>query len=299
MKKNLKFIALCYGIMASAIMTAQEETDSLKNWKLGGDASLTFTQVSLNNWSAGGRNSVSGNFLFNSFANYAKNKSAWDNSLTLGYGLAQQGSENLIKTEDRVLITSKYGYKASNKWFYTALFDFKTQMTTGYQDPPANTQVISEWLSPGYVLFSLGMDYKPNDNFSLYISPLTSKSTIVLDDSLSLAGAYGVDPGDNYRGEFGASLKSVYKKENIIKNVDFFTRLDLFSNLADEPSHIDVDWEGRINLKFNDYLTGVASLHLLYDHDTKTTEMVDGQPVTRGAKLQSKQLLGFGLNYKF
>ncbi len=108
-----------------------------------------------------------------------------------------------------------------------------------------------------------------------------------------------MDPGDKMRSEFGASLKSVYKKENIIKGVDFFTRLDLFSNLVDNPDHIDVDWEGRLNMKINDYLTAVFSLQLLYDHDTKTTEIVDDIPVERGAKLQSKQLLGFGLSYKF
>mgnify|MGYP000953347526 FL=1 len=206
---------------------------------------------------------------------------------------------NIVERDIKALLTSKYGYKASDKWFYTALLDFKTQMTTGYQDPPTNSVVISELLSPAYLQFSLGMDYKPNDQFSLYISPLTSKHTIVADDSLSNAGAYGVDPGDKMRSEFGASLKSVYKKENIIKGVDFFTRLDLFSNLVDNPDHIDVDWEGRLNMKINDYLTAVFSLQLLYDHDTKTTEIVDDIPVERGAKLQSKQLLGFGLSYKF
>lgn len=282
---------------------AQEEADSLSFWKKGGDASFTFSQVSLNNWAAGGQNSMTGTFMLNTFANYAKNKSAWDNSFTLGYGLTKQGSDNLIKSEDRLLLTSKYGYKAGGNWFYSGLFDFRTQMTTGYQDPPTNSNVISEFLAPAYMQFSLGMDYKPNDNFSLYISPLTSKSTIVMDDSLSNVGAYGLEAGEKYRGEFGASVKSVYKKENLLQNVDFFTRLDLFSNLADEPQHVDVEWEGRLNFKINNYLTAVASLHLVYDHDVKTSEevMVDGVStmVARGPKLQSKQLLGFGLNFKF
>ncbi len=287
------------GILCSISVWAEEKADSLSNWQKGGDVSLTFSQVSLNNWSAGGRNSMAGTFLFNSFANYRINKSAWDNTLTLGYGLTKQGSDNLIKTEDRILLTSKYGYNAGKSWFYTGLFDFRTQMTTGYDDPPENTQMISELLAPGYVQLSLGMDYKPNDNFTLYLSPLTLKTTIVLDDALSAAGAYGVDPGENYRSEYGASLKSVYKKDDIIKNVNFFTRLDLFSNLTEEPQHIDVEWEGRLNFKFNDYFTAVIALNLLYDHDIKSTEVVDGEMVERGPKLQSKQLLGFGLNYKF
>lgn len=80
---NLKLIAmysriffglLCVGMLKISTLNAQEEADSLKYWKTGGDVSLTFSQVSLNNWAAGGRNSVSGNFLFNTIANYAKTR---------------------------------------------------------------------------------------------------------------------------------------------------------------------------------------------------------------------------------
>jgi hypothetical protein len=294
-----RWLIIGLGMLCSLSVWAQDQVDSLSNWQKGGDVSLTFSQVSLNNWSAGGRNSMAGTFLFNSFANYRINKSAWDNTLTIGYGLTKQGNDNLIKTEDRILLTSKYGYNAGKSWFYTGLFDFRTQMTTGYDDPPQNTQVMSELMAPGYVLLSLGMDYKPNDNFTLYMSPLTLKTTIVLDDALAAAGAYGVDPGENYKSEYGASLKSVYKKDGIIKNVDLLTRLDLFSNLTEKPQHIDVEWEGRLNFKINDYFTAVFALNLLYDHDIKTSEEVDGEMVERGPKLQSKQLLGFGLNYKF
>ena len=293
MKQVFIVVLLVFGPL---LMWAQEPVDSLKNWKTGGDVAVTFSQVSLNNWAAGGQNSVSGNLLLNVFANYARNQSAWDNSMTVGYGLSQQGSDNLIKTDDRLLLSSKYGYKASKRWFYSGLLDFKTQMTTGYQDPPENTTVLSEWFSPAYLIFSLGMDYKPNDRFSMYLSPVTGKGTFVLDDSLSLAGAYGVEPGDNSRIEYGAYVKGVYKQSNIIKNVDFYTRLDLFSNLVDEPAHIDVDWETRLNMRINEWLTAVVSLNLLYDDDVK---YVDDDGLEHGARVQTRQLLGFGISYKF
>lgn len=294
MKKSILFLTFLMSV--SGITYAQETADSLKLWKKGGDFSFTFSQVSLNNWSAGGKNSMAGTFLFNTYANYKKNKSVWDNSLTLGYGLTKQGSDNLVKTEDRFYITSKYGYLAGKSWYYSGLVDVKTQMTTGYQDPPANTIVISEMFAPAYVLFSLGMDYKPNDDFTLYLSPLTSKMTFVLDDALSDAGAYGVEPGDKVRSEYGASLKSVYKKSQVLKNVDFFTRLDLFSNLGENPQHIDVDWEARVNMKVNSYLSAVFALNLLYDHDIK---YIGPDGVEKGPRVQTKQLLGFGLNFKF
>lgn len=298
--KNLTVILTLCTLCLPLMVSAEESADSTSNWKKGGDMSLTFSQVSLKNWSAGGKNSMSGTFLLNAFANYKKNKSAWDNSLLTGYGLTRQGSENAIKMEDRILVTSKYGYSAGGAWFYSGLLDLRTQLTTGYHDPPQNTKTISEFFAPAYVLFSLGMDYKPNDEFSMYISPVTGKLTLVLDDALSNEGAYGVDPGDNARGEFGASIKSVYRKSIFVKNVDFFTRLDLFSNLTENPEHIDVDWEGRLNFKFNSYLSAVFAVNLLYDHDMKHIEYdQDNNRIVRGARVQTKQLLGLALNFKF
>lgn len=297
MKKIFMSALLLLALPIMILAQEDSKTDSIKsNWNLGGDYSFTFSQVSLNNWSAGGKNSVSGNTLLNLYANYVKGKGAWDNTFTLGYGLSQQGSDNLIKTDDRLLFTTKYGYKASKTWFYSGLVDFKTQVTTGYQDPPTNSVVISELLSPAYMLFSLGMDYKPNSDLSIYISPVTAKSTIVMDEALSNAGAFGVEPGKNARSEFGAFFKGTYKKANIIKNVDFFTRLDLFSNLIESPEKIDVDWEVRLNMKINKYMTAVASLNLLYDDDIK---YVDADGIQHGPRVQTKQLLGFGLNFKF
>ncbi|MDR2928089.1 MAG: DUF3078 domain-containing protein [Cytophagaceae bacterium] len=273
-----------------------QQPDSIKQWKLGGDVSFSMSQIKLDNWAAGGKNSITGTFMANGFANYEKNKSSWANSLFIGYGWNKQQDDNLTKTDDRLLLSSKYGYAAGKNWHYSALADFKTQMAIGYKDPPTNTIKVSEWLAPAYLLASLGMDYKPNDNFSLYISPLTSKMTFVMNDSLSNAGAYGVEPNESFRAEYGAYIKSVYKKDNILKNLDFFTRLDLFSNLLNTPQNIDVDWEIRLNYRFTKYLTAVAALNFLYDDDTKT---VDENGKEGGAQLQTKQLLGFGINVKF
>ena len=289
-----KVVVLFLISLAPGFVFSQQ--DSVKNWKVGGDISFSMSQITLKNWSAGGKNSTAGNFMLQSFANYSKNKNIWSNALFVGYGWSQQQGYNVIKTDDRLLFTSKYGYKASKSWYYSALVDFKTQMTVGYDDPPENTKMISDFMAPAYLLTSLGMDYKPNEHFSLYISPLTFRMTFVLNDSLSSIGAYGVDPDKNFRGEYGAYLKSVYKKENILKNLDLHTRLDLFSNLLDKPQNIVVDGEIRLNYRFTKYLTAVAMLHLMYDDDVKTLDS-DGNPA--GPKLQTKQMLGFGISFKF
>ena len=273
------------------------QQDSVKNWKIGGDASFSMSQITLTNWAAGGNSSIAGSIMASSFANFNKNKNSWANSLFIGYGWTKQNEKNgaSIKTDDRLLFTSKYGYQASKSWYYSALIDFKTQMTDGFDKPPQDTVKISAFMAPAFLLTSLGMDYKPNSDFFLYISPLTFKMTFVMDDNLSKKGINGVEPGKNFRSEYGAFLKSVYKKDNILKNLDLYTRLDLFSNLLEKPENIDVDWEIRLNYRFTKYLTAVAALNLLYDDDTKTVNK-DGKPV---AQMQSKQLLGFGISFKF
>ncbi len=68
-------------------------------------------------------------------------------------------------------------------------------MTAGYNYPNDSVK-ISALFAPAYLLGSLGMDYKPKDDFSAYISPVTSKITIVADKDLANQGAFGVTPAN-------------------------------------------------------------------------------------------------------
>jgi len=168
-------------------------------------------------------------------------------------------------------------------------------MTEGY-NYPNDKNYISKFMAPGYMNYALGFDYKPNDNFSLMLSPVSTKFTFVLDDSLSTAGSFGVDPGKKFRAEFGAYLKFTYIKKSLIKNVDFQTRLDLFSNYLKNPQNIDINWDLKLDMKINEYLSAVFGTTLKYDDDIK---YIDENGNKQGARTQLKQLLGVGLTYKF
>lgn len=229
----------------------------------------------------------------NLFANYAKAKNAWDNTLKLEYGLLKQGDDGTRKSIDKIDFVTKYGHQASKKWYYTALLDFKSQFAKGYDygknevDPDVK---VSNFLAPAYILLSLGMDYKPNETFSAYISPITGKITVVNDDDLSDAGAFGVDPGDKVRTEFGALSKLTLKK-TIAKNVDLKSTLDLFTAYSETFGNIDVNWDLMINMKVNEFLTASINTTLVYDDDVEYED--------KGVKVQFKEILGIGLSYKF
>lgn len=278
---------------------SQAESDSTKVWKFGGNASINFSQVSLSNWAAGGKSSASGTFLFNSFANYQKGKISWENSLDLGYGLMKEEDSQSVKTDDKIDFSSKFGLKGKGKIFYSALFNFRTQMADGFKYPDRDNR-ISTFMAPGYFTLALGADYKPNDKFSLFVSPVTGKMTVVTDDVLSDEGAFGVDPGKKSRGEMGAFLKTQFKT-TVVENVSLETKLDLFSNYLDTPQNIDIHWDILLNMKINDYLSANLITNLIYDDDVSIAIDKDGDGVIdeKGPRVQFKELFGVGLSFKF
>jgi hypothetical protein len=287
----MKKIALTImAVMTSLGLFAQEGRDT-SYWKRNGDFTLNFSQVSFSNWAAGGKNSVSGVALYNYAANYLKDRLAWDNSLNLGYGLLKEGTGSMIKSEDKLEFSSKAGYKMApeSKWFYSGLLNFRTQFANGYKYPDTDNK-ISTLFAPAYLSFALGADYKPSDKFSLFLSPLGSKFTFVMDDELSSIGAFGVDRGKKFRAEMGGTLKSELKLP-LMTNVDMVTALGLFSNYLHNPQNIDVNWDFRINMKINKYLSANLITNMIYDDDIA----IDG----KNSLVQFKQLFGAGFSYKF
>jgi hypothetical protein len=303
------FGTLIYGQVTEAEKTLRtQEADSLQGWKTGGVIAINLAQTSLTNWSAGGQNSIAVNGIFSGFANYTKNKSVWVNSLDIGYGILKQGKDNGVrKTDDKFEFTSKYGQLAFKNFYYAALFNFKTQMAPGYNYPDV-TNKISDLFSPAYMIFALGMDYKPNAYFSAFIAPATARIIFVNDQVLSDAGAFGVDPGKNSKSEFGGYLRAIYSRNDFkgefLKNVTFTTKVDLFSNYADKPQNLVVNWETLLSLKVNKFISANLNTQLIYDDKIKILDDTNGNGVadpgeSTGPRVQFKEILGVGFSYNF
>lgn len=265
--------------------------DSAKLWTIGGVGSLTFSQVALSNWQGGGQNSMAVGSLFNVFANYEKGNSTWDNKLEIAYGQIRQGDLGMRKSDDRVVLDSKFGYKATNSLFYSAMFNFKSQMTDGFNYDPTANKLISALFAPAYLVFSAGIDYKYKKLFSVFASPVTSKTTIVANEELSNQGLYGVTVGEKVRSEFGGFVKIWFKKD-LFQNVSLETKADFFSNYMHNAKYVDVNWETLIALKVNKYLSANIHTHLIYDHDIIIKEI--NKP-----GIQFKEVFGLGISYKF
>ena len=277
---------------AASKTIAKDPKDTLvKTWKKGGLFTLTIAQGALDNWVGGGdKFSLSAVAFLNLYAFYKKDKNSWDNTLDLGYGFIKTTSLGQRKSDDRIDFLSKYGYAISKKWNAGALFNFRTQFTNGYaysKDVAGNEikTITSKLFAPAYILLALGFDYKPNDNFSVFISPLTQRWIVVADDVLSSLGAYGVTPGKKVKNELGAFLSARFSKE-LAQNIVYTSRLDLFANYKKDPQNVDLFWTNTLAMKVNKFISANISLDLIYDDDAI-------------ARLQKRQLLGIGMSAKF
>ena len=154
---------------------------------------------------------------------------------------------------------------------------------------------ISGAFAPAYLTLATGIDYQPSELFSLFFSPLSGKFTFVTDEQLSNEGAFGVEPGEKVRAELGTTFKSTLETP-VARNVNLSTALTLFSNYLNKPQNIDVNWDFKLNMKINDYLSANLLTSMIYDHDIMIPIGDEGRT---GRRIQFKQLFGLGLSYKF
>jgi len=314
MKRGMLLSAL---ILAAGLSFGQEEAETAAEegpWKKGGVVGLNFSQTYLSNWQGGGQSAINGVALVNLYANWAKDKWTWDNSLDAAYGLTRIGDNGSIqKTDDKIDFNSKIGRETPMiNTYWAGMFQFKSQWDAGYDYADAKTPLISDPLAPAYILAGIGIDYKPSEGFTAYISPITNKTTIVDNQRLADAGAFGVTPatydaagvktsdGENVRYEVGGYVKLQYAKD-ILENVKLTTKLDLFSNYLDRPQNVDVNWETLVAMKINDFLSASITTHLIYDHDIKFAVDRDGDGVAEGTKpgTQFKEVFSLGIQYQF
>lgn len=286
MKKNLLLL-----MFVSFNVFAQETAiDSTKNWSKKGNFSLLANQSSFNNWLGGGQNNFSGSIGVNYDFNYKNGDWNWDNKFIAAYGLTKIEGADTQKTDDRLLFNSVLGKKASGYWFYSAFLNFKTQMDSGL-DPATQTVKISHFFSPAYTQFGPGMLWKKSDNLKINIAPATSKLIIVHDHFTELGPSFGVEQGKSTRYEFGAAVNGYYKF-NIMENVSVENILNLYSNYLEEPQNIDVDYQLNIVMKVNKYLSANFAFQMLFDDNAVA-------PGDNFAKVQTKQIVGLGVNYGF
>ena len=308
------------------------ERDTLDGWRKGGVISVNIAQGSSSNWAAGAEKfSFSTASGISVFANKTKGRYYWNNTLDLGYAIVNTHSQGSRKTDDRIDFYTKAGRDISNTVSVAGVVNFRSQFTKGYNYDyleKGQRRATSAFLAPAYLIVAPGLDWHPAESFSLFFSPLSVRMVIVANNPKSyyypggiiptggfevpLAVLYGVDPERKVRTEVGGFLSANFNKE-IIKNVSYKTRLDLYSNylkssrfvmtgpdqvqttkVAASPEKIDIFWSNLIAMKVNKFLVVTYNLDLIYDDDIRQFG-----PNRTSAATQLRSLLGVGFSVKF
>jgi len=312
-KKATGLILLCFiasGIFAQDAGIQKLQTESqrnikktfadtiLKKWKAGAIYNINVGQGSLSNWAPGGDDFT---FTFATalsiFTSYKKGKTSWDNGIDINLGYINTSSMGGRKNDDRLDFVSKWGFALNKKLNLTTLANFRSQMLKGYSYSGTikdnfKKNFASGFFSPAYILISQGLDYKPGKGLSVFLSPVTSRWVIVMDDTLSARGDYGVTPGKHSSNQLGA-FATINYVTNFNKFISYRGRVDLFSNYKNNPLNTDLYMTNAISAKLGKVICLSWNLDMIYDDDVK----LFGENNTSPA-LQLKSVFGVGLQVK-
>ena len=272
-------------------------------WRIGGDGSIGFTQTYYENWKKGGESALSLLIILKGFATYnsVDGKIKWDNNAEIRNGWLRPGdkSSEIKKTDDKLELTSRFGVKAVDKWYYSTELTFNTQFFRGYDYPKADHPVPkSAFMAPSKTIFKIGLDYKPNNEFSLFLSPLSIKNIYVRDTTLIDQTKYGVNIYEKAFWEPGLNADLKFKKQ-IAPDLFFETKYKMFINYKDPFKKLDIDWENNLRMQLTTYLDLKMMIHLLYD-DNVLFPVYDNAGIQVGekAKLQIEEFITIGFVYK-
>lgn len=304
---------------AKIIETTKAEDPEKKesNWKISGIISFNASATGLVNWAAGGNNNINMVAAANVSFLYKNGPFAWDSNIDTDFGesFVDNNKHNWQKTNDKINISTKFGWEMAKSWYLTALGSFKTQYAFGYDYSQDELSPISQFMTPSYTDISVGIDWKPNSIFSIYVSPIAGRITTATNDQLR-EKYFGIDYYNkflvdgictrNYQAEFGASLKAGVNYA-AIENLKIISTVTVFTPYSAKP-HVDLDWDFSISYQFLKVLNVSLGTQLKY-YDRVLFDKLDnngnvildattGKPV-QGPRVQFKTILGLGIGYSF
>lgn len=262
-------------------------------WRHWSSFGINANQASFSeNWQGGGVNSISGSALITHKSDYTRNNFNFVTEVGLEYGKVKNKEQLPRKNRDRIFWDNKLSLKISKNWSLFTSFTFESQFDVGYsygrdsEGRDSITGIISNFMAPGYLTESLGIEYKPDNTFSVRFGTGTARQTLVFDDRIPLnrdGQRFGVDEGKHFRNDLAFQLTANLDR-NLAPNLNLKSRYNLFANyeeLSDPAHRLDATLTASVTRLVNVTLSGI----LLYDsrqHDD----------------VQISQTLALGLRYQ-
>ncbi|MFC1508875.1 DUF3078 domain-containing protein [Candidatus Omnitrophota bacterium] len=242
---------------------------------------LNFSQNNFDNWTQGGEDSWSWINDIQGRFDYKQSRYSWNNSLKLSYGRTKIGDKEAKKASDELKFDSVFNYKMSSYVNPYVAFAGNTQFTRGYHYSETGKTAVSDFMDPAYFIESTGFGYEPNNILKSRFGGAL-KETITSGYPVPYADDPKTEKLEKTKVEGGLECVTDLST-NLGENIVFFSKLELFSNLA-SFDRIDVNWDNLFSSKISKYLSVSLRVRIYYDRD-----------ISR--KRQLKQLLALGLSY--
>lgn len=304
MKKWLGVLMVMLFMSPIIAQTADtSKNQRFKNWKFTGLVSMNFSETMQWNWAAGGNNNGNGVLSANVKLAYKKDNIAWETTFDSDYGWMWAPSTNFKwrKSNDKIIFSSKFGWEFYKTWYLTVMANFKSHYGKGFEYTLDDNKVEQEtyaynWLSPSYSDLSVGIDWKPNEIFTVYLSPVAGRITTATDSLLRKK--YGVDLDKKLKTELGATFKAGVNFAKI-KNFKVISVLTLFTPYNKQFGKIDVDWDLTVSYQFLKVLNVSLGTSLKY-YDAVSVMWTDKNNVEHNSpRVQFKEIIGLGIGYSF
>lgn len=274
-------LAVLVLLMCAAVPGWAQEAppDTLEAWQYDLRGKFNASQAAYNNWQEGGLNSLQLSTTLDGAARKEGEHWIQTHKTRLAYGLLQQDTLDVRKSEDLIRMESTLRYQG-NHFFRvfnpTLAAGLRTQFAEGFnydsdpldrgQDPPVKT---SDFFSPATFTESIGLTYEADSWFSQRLS-FASKQTIVLIDRLR--PLYGVDPDGPVRLEAGAESVTTFDR-NIFENVRLQSSLNLFLAF-NQPGQPDMIWENLITMQVNSWMNVDLEFVAVYNEDISSAVQI-------------------------
>jgi hypothetical protein len=290
----------------SKLLDARKIVTKTQYWKYKSEAAFLLNQSAITNWVKGGENNIAAGIDITGYADYTNKelKLSSNNFARLKLGFLSSASDGIRKNSDLLETNSKLNHTAFGKFDFSAIMLFKTQVAHGF-NYPNDSVIVSKFLNPATLTIGFGLDYKPNKNTSINFSPFSYKGTFMTDTGSIDQTRYGIPKDRKALHEPGFSFM-ISNEFKPFKMVTVTNRLQLFTNYANNPQNIDVDWEMIAVANLNWFTDVRFNTHLIFDDDTKTVEYVDDKPVLnpdgsqkKTARVQFKEILSISLIFRF
>jgi hypothetical protein len=153
-------------------------------------------------------------------------------------------------------------------------------------------------LSPARTFFKIGLDYKPNNDFSLMVSPITAKNVYVSDTVKIDQTKFGIDADKKSMWEPGLNTDIKFRKK-LSPEITYETKYKMFFNYLDPFNNLDINWENNVVMQLTENINMRLLIHMIYDQNvTFPVEDANGIKIGEKPKLQLKEFFTIGFAYR-